>query len=148
MEAVAATIAEVTDCKAEELGSAAPYEEEERSALEIQLESNRINKLRLERDAILKEIAGILGQFDADLYLMLRLQNHTELRIKSAEYKHVLFYQELVHLRVFDKREEKLEEKLTGKKSEMSLTKTSIKVSNNKIAHSQKDLARFVAQGM
>lgn len=35
-----------------------------------------------------------------------RIQVDTELRIKSADYRHVLFYQELVHLRVFDKKEE------------------------------------------
>lgn len=75
-----------------------------------------------------------------------RVQVATELRIKTAEYKHVLFYQELVHLRVFDKREERLEERKVQRREDLQQTVAALKTANTRLTVAQKDVTRFTAQ--
>ena len=119
---------------------------EEPSPLEQQLSTAWRAGLVFERDSLLKNINDLIDTFDRDLKELHRVQCATELRIKSAEYKHVLFYQELVHLRVFDKREERLEERRQQKRDELKQNISALKTANTRLTVAQKDVTRFSAQ--
>mmetsp|Transcript_24697 Transcript_24697/g.74172 ORF Transcript_24697/g.74172 Transcript_24697/m.74172 type:complete len:1868 (-) Transcript_24697:86-5689(-) len=71
----------------------------------------RLKLLADERDQLVKKFDDIIFQFDRRVQLLLEAKRESELRIKFAEFQHVVYYQELVHLKSFDLRESKLQQR-------------------------------------
>lgn len=71
----------------------------------------RLKLLANEKNQLLKKFEDIIFQFDRRVQLLLEAKRESELRIKFAEFQHVVYYQELVHLKSFDLRESKLQQR-------------------------------------
>jgi WD40 repeat protein len=87
----------------------------------LQLEDVRVNEedldprvrieLESQRTFLLAAAAEVISTFDDMVARLLCTKRDSEVRIKFAEYMHVVYYQELVHLKEFDIRETELEER-------------------------------------
>ncbi|EGD81535.1 hypothetical protein PTSG_02254 [Salpingoeca rosetta] len=103
-------------------------------------------ELAMECDRLHNRIDDIIKQFDEKVLQLLRTKRDTEVRIKFAEYMHVLCYQELVHLKVFDIREQELEKVRDAKEKELEACQEANDNATQTYAARQKELARLQTQ--
>jgi hypothetical protein len=72
-----------------------------------------------ERDRVCRALLALCAGFDAELGAVRRAKSDIDVRLKLAEYRHVLCFQELSHLRDFDAREQALDDKRAARDAEV-----------------------------
>eukprot|EP00730_Choanoeca_flexa_P004745 TRINITY_DN11792_c0_g2_i1.p1 TRINITY_DN11792_c0_g2~~TRINITY_DN11792_c0_g2_i1.p1 ORF type:complete len:1946 (+),score=593.51 TRINITY_DN11792_c0_g2_i1:1-5838(+) len=102
-------------------------------------------KLYFERQRLASKYKEVVDHFDRQLLVLAQAKQDVSLRLKFAEYKHVLYYQELVHLKVFDIREGELELKRGKKKQDLSDCRRSYKTASANCSSKRKTLAKLTA---
>lgn len=75
------------------------------------LARKRTAVLQAQRDSLQAQINTVIDDFDAKVRVLLSAKRETEVRIKFAEFQHVVYYRELVHLKAFDIREDAIEKR-------------------------------------
>jgi len=108
-----------------------------------QVGTQRVLDLRLERAKLRAEIAVIVADFDAKVQKLLKAKRDTEVKIKYAEHNHIMYFRELVHLKVFDIREEEIEGRRNDKINELSANETSVGQKKSLLAEKKKMIAQF-----
>lgn len=93
----------------------------------------RLKLLADERDQLRKQFDDAIFQFDRRVQLLLEAKRESELRIKFAEFQHVVYYQELVHLKSFDLRESKLQQRRDVKYFERKECVNKVRVFSSRI---------------
>eukprot|EP00055_Hartaetosiga_balthica_P018003 m.126721 g.126721 ORF g.126721 m.126721 type:complete len:2101 (-) comp9436_c0_seq1:2135-8437(-) len=87
-----------------------PIDEEEHLLVdEGNAEEMKRIQIKSDIETLKTQVETIIKEFDNNLMRLVRTKRDTEVRIKFAEYLHVLYFQELVHLKVFDIKEKDLE---------------------------------------
>lgn len=77
-------------------------------------------KLRCEKVGLFEDINAMIAEFDSKVLALLHAKRDTEVKIKYAEHNHIMYYRELVHLKVFDQREKVIEDDREAKLNELN----------------------------
>jgi len=83
----------------------------------------RYHDLAHEKEVLTVAIDAAIKDFDDKVRTLLKAKRDTEVKIKYAEHSHIMYYRELVHLKVFDIREEEIEARRDAKALELSTAK-------------------------
>ncbi|XP_062616211.1 cilia- and flagella-associated protein 44-like [Saccostrea cucullata] len=105
----------VSDSKA---GEDDELEEIETSPLELQMKESMEIKMLYEQDRLLGRIEELLLNFDAELRLLRHDKFRLDIVMKNADLRQVTLFEEFVLLKEYEKREDVMEAKVSGKQQE------------------------------
>jgi len=105
----------------------------------------RRTKLRKEKMALFDSINDAIGEFDQKVLTLLHAKRDTEVKIKYAEHNHIMYYRELVHLKVFDLREKVIETNRDEKLRELQECMTSASDTEKKFKEKKQLIASLKA---
>ncbi|KAF1377233.1 hypothetical protein PFLUV_G00198560 [Perca fluviatilis] len=100
-------------------------EKEEAKLSKLEKELQREEEIRLlhEQDSLLEQMESCVCQFDAELLLLRHQKLRLDWQLKMADLHQMTLYQELLLLKEFERREDKLQENLSARiKEEKSIT--------------------------
>ncbi|XP_052805423.1 cilia- and flagella-associated protein 44-like isoform X2 [Mya arenaria] len=117
--------------------------EEELSPLEIQLREAEVVRLSYEQDRLLNRIHEITQNFDAELRLLRHDKFRLDIVMKNADLRQVTLFEELVLLKEYEKREDVLADKVTGKQQEKLDMQAKIVDVTGKLEGKKKEIERL-----
>ncbi|XP_048254045.1 cilia- and flagella-associated protein 44-like isoform X2 [Haliotis rufescens] len=117
--------------------------EEELSPLEQQIRQIEEIRLIYEQDDILNKIEELVKNFDAELRLLRHDKFELDIVMKNADLRQVTLFEELVLLKEYEKREDVLAAKVTGKQQEKLDMQNKILEVQGKMDGKKKDIEKL-----
>ncbi|KAK2888569.1 cilia- and flagella-associated protein 44 [Channa argus] len=112
---------------------------------ELEEELRREEEIRLlhEQHSLLEQIENSVLQFDSELMLLRHQKLHLDCQLKLADLCQLTFYQELVLLKEFERRENNLQEKLNERIREENSITLKLKQCNEQLQLKHREIAKL-----
>ncbi|XP_032395282.1 cilia- and flagella-associated protein 44 [Etheostoma spectabile] len=118
-------------------------EEATLSELEKELRTEEEIRLLYEQDSLLEQMESWVSQFDAELLLLRHQKLRLDWQLKMADLRQMTLFQELLLLKEFERREDRLQENLSERiKEEKSIT-SKLEVYNEQLELKRGDIAKL-----